>query len=188
MVLSESLKLCQIAIFNTDLSVKNFKAAMAVPAALGLDPHIANSGKSMRKFLHFTVGCLKHFSTVIRAVHRTINDTLSSILPSNVQRTILDGIFTIGRMQLSDSVLSESNPLGYLRLSKLRRIFEEGKSLQLQFPAEDLGFRCFPIFTSITFSKLSMYYHAEFKVFEFAEVFRQWVISPQYVIKKKSCS
>lgn len=43
-ILSESLKLGQIAIFNTELSVKNFKAAMAVPAALGLDPHIANSG------------------------------------------------------------------------------------------------------------------------------------------------
>lgn len=78
----------------------------------------------------------------MHAVHRAINDTLGSILPSDLQRTILDGIFTIGRMQLSDSVLNESNPLGYSRLSKLRRIFEQGKSLQLQFPAEDLGFRC----------------------------------------------
>lgn len=107
----------QIAIFNTALSVKNFKAAMAVPAALGLDPQIANS------------------------VHRTINDTLSSVLPSDLQRTILNGIFSLGRMQLSNSVLNENNPLGYSRLSKLRQIFEEGKSLQLQFPVEDLGFR-----------------------------------------------
>lgn len=36
---------CQIAIFNTELSVQNFKAAMEVPAALGLDPTVANSGK-----------------------------------------------------------------------------------------------------------------------------------------------
>lgn len=36
---------CQIAIFNTNLSIQNFKAAMAVPGALGLDPTIANSGK-----------------------------------------------------------------------------------------------------------------------------------------------
>ncbi|KAK6160359.1 hypothetical protein DH2020_003740 [Rehmannia glutinosa] len=107
----------QIAIFNTALSVENFKAAMAVPAALGLDPNIANS------------------------VHRTINDTFGSILPSDLQRTILDGIFSIGRMQLSDSLLNENNPLGSSRLSKLKQIFEEGKSLQLQFPAEDLGFR-----------------------------------------------
>lgn len=85
---------------------------------------------------------LSIFFFIILAVHRTINDTLGSILPSNVQRTVLDGIFTIGRMQLSDSVLNESNPLGFSRLSKLKRIFEEGKSLQLQFPAEDLGFRC----------------------------------------------
>lgn len=34
----------QIAISNTALSVQNFRAAMAVPAALGLDPTIANTG------------------------------------------------------------------------------------------------------------------------------------------------
>lgn len=107
----------QVALHNTALSVQNFKAAMAVPAALGLDPSIASS------------------------VHRTINDNLGSILPSDLQRSILNGIFSIGRMQLSNSILNENNPLGSSRLSKLRRIFEEGKSLQLQFPAEDLGFR-----------------------------------------------
>lgn len=71
-----------------------------------------------------------------------MNDILGSILPSDLQRTILDGIFSIGRLQLSNSLLNENNPLGFLRLSKLRRIFEEGKSLQLQFPAEDIGLRC----------------------------------------------
>ncbi|XP_068333021.1 uncharacterized protein [Pyrus communis] len=78
-----------IAVFNTELSIENFKAAMAVPAALGLDPTVANSG----------------------------------------------------RAQLSESLLNENNPLGSSRLANLRHIFEEGKSLQLQFPAEDLGFR-----------------------------------------------
>ncbi|XP_057766922.1 uncharacterized protein LOC130987413 [Salvia miltiorrhiza] len=107
----------QIALYNTALSVENFKAAMAVPAALGLDPSIATS------------------------VHRTINENLGSILPSDLQRAILNGIFSIGRMQLSGSILNENNPLGSSRLSKLRQIFEGGKSLQLQFPAEDLGFR-----------------------------------------------
>ncbi|KAM7464722.1 hypothetical protein LguiA_032843 [Lonicera macranthoides] len=106
-----------IAIFNTALSVQNFRAAMAIPAALGLDPTIANS------------------------VHQAVNNTVGSILPSALQKTILDGIFTIGRSQLSDFVLNENNPLGASRLAKVRRIFEEGKSLQLQFPAEDLGFR-----------------------------------------------
>ncbi|KZV39975.1 hypothetical protein F511_15637 [Dorcoceras hygrometricum] len=107
----------QIATYNTALSVENFKAAMAVPAALGLDPSIANS------------------------VHRTINDTLGSILPSDLQRTVLDGIFSLGRLQLSDSLLNDNNLLGSSRLSKLRQIFEEGRSLQLQFPSEDIGFR-----------------------------------------------
>lgn len=37
----------QIAIYNTSLSVENFRAAMSVPAALGLDPAIANSGKNI---------------------------------------------------------------------------------------------------------------------------------------------
>jgi len=35
---------CQIALFNTRLSLENYKAAMSVPAALGLDPTIANTG------------------------------------------------------------------------------------------------------------------------------------------------
>ncbi|KAM5578291.1 hypothetical protein ABKV19_008545 [Rosa sericea] len=106
-----------IAIFNTTLSIQNFKAAMAVPGALGLDPTIANS------------------------VHRVINKGVGSILPSGLQSAILDGIFILGRAQLSETLLNENNPVGALRLANLRRIFEEGKSLQLQFPAEDLGFR-----------------------------------------------
>lgn len=66
---------------------------------------------------------------------------MGSILPSTLQKSLLDGIFSLGRAQLSDFVLNENNPLGASRLAKVRRIFEEGKSLQLQFPAEDLGFR-----------------------------------------------
>lgn len=65
-----------------------------------------------------------------------------SVLPSVLQKALLEGIFKVGRAQLSESLLNESNPLGSSRLTKLRHIFEEGKSLQLQFPAEDLGFRC----------------------------------------------
>ncbi|CAN8291249.1 unnamed protein product [Cochlearia groenlandica] len=106
-----------IALFNTSLSIQNFKAAMSVPSALGLDPIVANS------------------------VHRFINKTVGSILPTSLQKTILDNVFALGRAQLSESLLNESNPLGYQRLNRLKRIFEEGKSLQLQFPAEDLGFR-----------------------------------------------
>lgn len=75
------------------------------------------------------------------AVHRLINTGLGSVLPSGLRKVALDGIFAIGRAQLSEAVLNESNPVGSSRLAKLRHIFEEGKSLQLQFPAEDLGFR-----------------------------------------------
>lgn len=106
-----------IAMFNTALSIQNFRAAMEVPAALGLDPKVANS------------------------VHEVVNYGLGWILPSGLQKGILERLFAIGRAQVSDIFLNESNPLGSARLDKLRSIFEEGKSLQLQFPAEDLGFR-----------------------------------------------
>lgn len=76
------------------------------------------------------------------AVHQIINKVAGSVLPSVLQRALLEGIFKVGRAQLSESLLNENNPLGSSRLSKLKHIFEEGKSLQLQFPAEDLGFRC----------------------------------------------
>ncbi|GAU41297.1 hypothetical protein TSUD_325110 [Trifolium subterraneum] len=106
-----------ISVFNTRLSLENYRAAMSVPATLGLNPTVANT------------------------VHKVIINGVGSILPSGLQRLALDGIFAIGRAQLSESVLNESNPVGSSRLAKLRHIFEEGKSLQLQFPAEDLGFR-----------------------------------------------
>ncbi|XVF85191.1 hypothetical protein PTKIN_Ptkin17bG0098600 [Pterospermum kingtungense] len=106
-----------IALFNTALSIQNFRAAMAVPATLGLDPSVANS------------------------VHQVINKGVGSILPPGMQKAVLNGIFSLGRSQLSEFILNENNPLGLSRLAKLRHIFEEGKSLQLQFPAEDLGFR-----------------------------------------------
>ncbi|PON64794.1 FAD-binding domain containing protein [Parasponia andersonii] len=105
-----------IAIFNTELSIQNFKAAMTVPAALGLDP------------------------TVAKSVHQVVNE-VGAVLPSGLQKAILDGIFAVGRAQLSEFLLNEKNPIGSSRLAKLRQIFDEGKSLQLQFPAEDLGFR-----------------------------------------------
>lgn len=75
------------------------------------------------------------------AVHRFVVNGIGSVLPSGLQKVALEGIFAIGRAQLSETVLNESNPLGSSRLAKLRSIFEEGKSLQLQFPAEDIGFR-----------------------------------------------
>lgn len=75
------------------------------------------------------------------AVHRVINSSFASVLPSSFQKVLLEGVFSIGRAQLSEYVLSENNPIGSSRLAKLRSIFNEGKSLQLHFPAEDLGFR-----------------------------------------------
>ncbi|GMN49161.1 hypothetical protein TIFTF001_018326 [Ficus carica] len=127
-----------VAIFNTELSIQNFKAAMEVPAALGLDPSIANSGKPKQLIALDFILDLEFGG---HHVHRAINDGVGAVLPSGLQRTILDGIFAIGRAQVSEFFLNEKNPLGFLRLAKLRQIFDEGKSLQLQFPAEDLGFR-----------------------------------------------
>ena len=66
----------------------------------------------------------------------------------------MDGIFTIGRAQLSELILNEKNPLGSSRLAKLKQIFDEGKSLQLQFPAEDLGFRYQALFCFLVYKFL----------------------------------
>lgn len=74
-------------------------------------------------------------------MHEAVNHGLGSVLSSSLQSAVLDGIFKIGRLQLSDTLLNDKNPVGSSRLAKLRHIFDEGKSLQLQFPAEDLGFR-----------------------------------------------
>ncbi|KAK8949460.1 hypothetical protein KSP39_PZI006102 [Platanthera zijinensis] len=106
-----------IAIFNTSLSLENFKSAMIIPVELGVDPDIANS------------------------VHRIMNSTFGSILPPSFRKFALEGIFSLGRAQLSPFILNENNPIGLVRLVRLKKIFDEGKSLQLQFPAEDLGFR-----------------------------------------------
>lgn len=88
-----------------------------------------------RSSLRF-IYCLHTFS-----VHQVINRSLGSIFPRNVQKAVLEGLFSLGQAQVSDYILNEKNPLGSLRLARLRSILNEGKSLQLQFPAEDLGFR-----------------------------------------------
>lgn len=123
---------------------------MNVPSALGLDPTIANAGElTQLRIWTLLWTCTQIFDALLFvyflfsgfAVHHAINGLSGTILPEGLQRSVLEGIFSIGRAQVSDSVLNEKNPLGLLRLAKLRQIFEEGKSLQLQFPAEDLGFR-----------------------------------------------
>lgn len=106
-----------IAKANTDLSVENFKAAMAIPSVLGLDPSNA------------------------RFIHHEINKGIGSLLPHRLQQTLLESLFALGRTQVSPFILNEYNPLGSSRLKKLKCMLEEGQSLQLQFPAEDLGFR-----------------------------------------------
>ncbi|KAJ8635771.1 hypothetical protein MRB53_010038 [Persea americana] len=58
-----------------------------------------------------------------------------------MQKEVLESIFALGHAQLSPPLLKEKNPTGPARLAKLESIFTEGKSIQLQFPVEDLGFK-----------------------------------------------
>ena len=97
------------------------------------------------------------------AVHQIMNIAVGPILPSVIQRAVRDGIFKVGRAQLSESLLNESNPLGSLRLANLRRIFEEG-SLQLQFRAEDLGVRYYRLIR-ISFQLHICYSYLNQKIF-----------------------
>ncbi|KAI5063988.1 hypothetical protein GOP47_0020658 [Adiantum capillus-veneris] len=106
-----------VAKANTALSVENFKAAMSIPSVLGLDPLNA------------------------RFVHQQLNEGIGSLLPYRVQQNVLESIFALGRMQVAPFILNSYNPLGSRRLEKLKGMLDKGQSLQLQFPAEDLGFR-----------------------------------------------
>lgn len=63
------------------------------------------------------------------------------LLPKKLQSTVLEGLFAVGRAQVSPVFLSGFNPIASARVSEVQRILREGHSLQLQFPAEDLGFR-----------------------------------------------
>ena len=63
------------------------------------------------------------------------------LLPKKLQSAVLEGLFAVGRAQVSPVFLSDFNPIASARISEMQRILREGHSLQLQFPAEDLGFR-----------------------------------------------
>lgn len=63
------------------------------------------------------------------------------LLPKKLQSAVLEGLFAVGRAQVSPVFLSGFNPIASARVSEVQRILREGHSLQLQFPAEDLGFR-----------------------------------------------
>ncbi|BFI27883.1 hypothetical protein MPTK2_2g14360 [Marchantia polymorpha subsp. ruderalis] len=106
----------QIAKANKDLSVANFHAAMAIPTALGLNPSAASMAQKL------------------------VNAG-ASWLPVRLQGAILDGVFAVGRSQVSEVFLNRYNPIAASRISRVQRILQQGSSLQLQFPAEDLGFR-----------------------------------------------
>ncbi|KAL3678132.1 hypothetical protein R1sor_021088 [Riccia sorocarpa] len=116
LLLTYNLERHPIGKANTDLSVANFHAAMAIPTALGLNPSTASLAQKIVK-------------------------TGGSWLPERLQGAILDGVFAAGRLQVSDMFLSSYNPIAAARLSQVKRILQQGSSLQLQFPAEDLGFR-----------------------------------------------
>lgn len=63
------------------------------------------------------------------------------LLPKKLQSAVLEGLFAAGRAQVSPAFLSGLNPIASARVSAMQRLLKEGHSLQLQFPAEDLGFR-----------------------------------------------
>jgi hypothetical protein len=74
-------------------------------------------------------------------VHSIVNNGMGAFLPKRLQSAVLDGLFAVGRAQVSTAFLSNFNPIAAARVAEVQRILKEGHSLQLQFPAEDLGFR-----------------------------------------------
>jgi hypothetical protein len=79
-----------------------------------------------------------------RIVHGAINSRVGMLLPKKLQSAVLEGLFAVGRAQVSPAFLSGFNPIASARVSEMQRILREGHSLQLEFPAEDLGFRFLP--------------------------------------------
>ncbi|KAG6554781.1 hypothetical protein Mapa_003801 [Marchantia paleacea] len=116
LLLTYNMERRRIANANKDLSVANFHAAMAIPTALGLNPSAAS-------------------------MTQKLVNAGASWLPERLQGAILDGVFAVGRLQVSDVFLNRYNPIAASRISRVQRILQQGSSLQLQFPAEDLGFR-----------------------------------------------
>jgi hypothetical protein len=53
-------------------------------------------------------------------------------LPSDVRRGVLEAGMSVGK--------AAASPIRRLRRSELRQVFEEGETLRLQFPKEDLGY------------------------------------------------
>ncbi|CAM6010703.1 unnamed protein product [Sphagnum balticum] len=96
----------KVAKTSTALSIANFKAAMAVPAALGLDPSAARLNAVVSASPH----CAMSWALVANKV------------------TLLDGLFAIGRAQVSPAFLSSLNPIGSAR------VLEEQRILLFQYP------------------------------------------------------
>ncbi|KAF6144059.1 hypothetical protein GIB67_037471 [Kingdonia uniflora] len=88
-----------IALFNTALSVQNFKAAMSVPSAL-----------VWTQLLLIQVCTHALLTFFWLAVHQVINSAVGSILPSQIQRALVDGIFAVGRTQSFRNILNEKKP------------------------------------------------------------------------------
>ncbi|GLC41790.1 hypothetical protein PLESTB_001702100 [Pleodorina starrii] len=102
-----------IALANTALSVRNWGEATRVPAALGLDPRVANAVNSLV--------------------------TNAAPLPQWARKGLLEAALDLGRRLAGPQGLPL--PLvGSWREQQVQRILGSGASLRLQFPAEDLGF------------------------------------------------
>jgi 2-polyprenyl-6-methoxyphenol hydroxylase-like FAD-dependent oxidoreductase len=104
-----------VAEYNAKLSVKNWHAATAVPSSLGLNPTAASAVTSFIRALPGGTGLFG--------------------------KTLLSSTFAVARGALANDLgLSESNPIGNARLKASRQVLQDGKSLRLLFPNQDLGF------------------------------------------------
>ncbi|KAG2431150.1 hypothetical protein HXX76_009680 [Chlamydomonas incerta] len=108
-----------VALANTALSVRNWGEAARVPAALGLDPALAN--------------------LVSGAV------AAAAPLPQWARKSLLEAALDTGRRLAVGAAGAGAGGLvpgllGAWREAQVARILSSGSSLRLQFPAEDLGF------------------------------------------------
>lgn len=105
-----------IAQANTELSLRNYAKSSATAASLGVDPALAHA-----------------------AVGMASSSVAAALLPVGVRSALLRNSLRLGLASLRP-LRHAGNPLGDVRVMLLQRLVDQGGSLPLIFPKEDLDF------------------------------------------------
>jgi hypothetical protein len=96
----------------------------------------SNSGVyQLSEFFTWTLERCSRFNTRwdcglgCRIVHGAIKSRVGMLLTKKLQSAVLEGLFAVGRAQVSPAFLSGFNPIASARVSEMQRILREGHRL-----------------------------------------------------------